>query len=477
VSSRTIVHAHAAIFLCVIILASMVVYPVISALSQNVTIPSYGTINYISPLHVEGRYIKNNLGQIVYLRGVNKGWVDDYAGNWVPVGKKIGPNGVWNPQAVFDNLYAMADRDSNVVRFTISPYYWKFDNSTAHFKQNIKDTANMAAALGMYVILVGYQVLPYSMDARQDALPYPPYQDGSNPDGDNQLALATIGSRSDFVDWWADVADELKGYPNVIFELWNEPHDGEFDDWTNVVQQTIDAIRATGSNNLIMVQWRYDIWYNQGGCSTLQWIEDMNLSGTNIVYSTHSYVEFMDGGSPTATEYNVLKSRFQSCLVDWVGSTLNKPLIIGELGASVWFSGEDWSNMVLAFTSQLAIFTDWEIGYLAWTWKAGGKHPLLQSERFIPPPSTSGQILINSINGISPPPSSPSLAALHVRAHSGVGYVVATADITGVGTYSTPTLVELSAGNYFLEVTFGGQTLSQQVSLTAGETTTVDLYF
>jgi len=65
--------------------------PAISSLMSNVTIRSSGTIVTISPLHVEGKYIKNGLNQTVFLKGVNKvEFADDPDGVWMGCYEKLG---------------------------------------------------------------------------------------------------------------------------------------------------------------------------------------------------------------------------------------------------------------------------------------------------------------------------------------------------------------------------------------------------
>ncbi|MEM2704709.1 MAG: cellulase family glycosylhydrolase, partial [Candidatus Bathyarchaeia archaeon] len=121
----------------------------------------------------------------------------------------------------------------------------------------LRRVAQFAAEKGIYVIFGGYSVRSYWSGADQDALPFPPYQKSVN-------ASEIIASKEEFAEWWGMLAREFKNYPNVIFELWNEPHntatanktnDEAFADWVNATQQCINAIRAAGFTGLIIHNW------------------------------------------------------------------------------------------------------------------------------------------------------------------------------------------------------------------------------
>ena len=56
------------------------------------------------------------------------------------------------------------------------------------------------------------------------------------------------------------MANNLKGYSNVIFEAWNEPDDGinvnpVLSTYMTYLTTMYNAIRGTGSTNLIFIQW------------------------------------------------------------------------------------------------------------------------------------------------------------------------------------------------------------------------------
>ncbi len=108
------------------------------------------------------------------------------------------------------------------------------------------------------------------------------------------------------VVFWHDLATRYRNHPNVIFGLYNEPHDVSWEVWRNGgtvadippdwnrdqtrtkfdsvgLQKLYDTVRATGAQNLVTVaglDWGYD----------LSGVLDGNaITGTNCVYETHPY--------------------------------------------------------------------------------------------------------------------------------------------------------------------------------------------
>jgi len=95
--------------------------PAISSSLNSVTIRSSGRIVIISPLHVEGKYIKNAFNQTIYLRGVNKAeFADDPDGVWMG-------STMWNNNNVKAELDAMKSWGVNTVRCHFSVELWKYD--------------------------------------------------------------------------------------------------------------------------------------------------------------------------------------------------------------------------------------------------------------------------------------------------------------------------------------------------------------
>lgn len=386
--------------LTVIMLLLLLLLPTVqSILTGNFIIQSSGQIIYISPLRVEGRYIKDVFNNTVMLVGVNQaGFIDSFDGWLNPEGATYTSGlGIWNPDAVKYNLDGMKSWGINCLRLHTSIEWWVYDNSS--YRQHIKDTITWAGERGIYVI-----VEPFWVKGYHPQVPWPPYIDEAG-------GSLIITSRQDFVNYWASVANELKSFPNVLFEIFNEPHGVDAkEDFFNVTQQCINAIRATGAGQIIVVQWAYGIAVNldyPDGIpeGKLTWVEEYPLSDplNNILYSTHYYRSFIhrtDGGRVNVWTYDDIKLGLQYTLVDYVLNNLSKPIIVGEIGANMWFTGEELERELAFFNNSLSIFNEWGISYAVWVWTipAHMQNGLLQNDYpWLPPPGRNGQILINKI--------------------------------------------------------------------------------
>ena len=93
------------------------------------------------------------------------------------------------------------------------------------------------------------------------------------------------------LDFWTRLArSPWANHPQVIFELWNESEDigsyaggpGSWAQQKPVIQETIDAIRAAGATNVIIVPTPfYSAWAGEATASP--------LTGSNLAYALHQY--------------------------------------------------------------------------------------------------------------------------------------------------------------------------------------------
>ena len=173
---------------------------------------------------------------------------------------------------------------------------------------------------------------------------------------------------ADSVTFWQQVATLYKGYSNVQFELFNEPHPASWSCWnapctiTNDtvysddchctktesyqsvgLQALLNAVRGTGAKNLAIVagmNWGYD----------LSQVPHFGLKGSNIVYDTHPY------------PYNDKQPS------NWDASfgnlTRYYPVISAESGE--YDCGTTYMGKLLAY------FDAHHIGWVAWSWTMDG---------------------------------------------------------------------------------------------------------
>jgi hypothetical protein len=401
---------YAVLMTSVIIVGIFNLFPVIASLFNNVTIKSSGTIISISPLHVEGRYIKNSFNQTVILRGVNQeGMLEHPNGLWNPLGGGIYDGyGVWDPNAVKYNIDKMKEWGCNVLRLHTSIRWWV--ENAENYRQHIRDIIAWAGERGIYVVFE-----PFSVEgADQYALPYGNYIP--------QSQRAIMPDKQTFINYWISVANTLKDLSNVIFEIYNEPCFTNVEhfpvpspqEYFSLVQDWINAVRATEANQLLFVQYGGSIavhvssfqektYYWKDG---LEWVEEHPLYDPldNIVYSFHAYDDIVlkdTLGGYTFTEvYEELKIGMEILEIPYVLNNLNKPVICGEIGANMWYEGEDLEKELTWFNNCLTIFNEWGVNYIAWVWDVPAHlpHGLLQNDYpWLPPPGRNGEILITKI--------------------------------------------------------------------------------
>lgn len=375
-------------------------------INSNYIVASSGTINYgtfPSKLHIEGRYIKDDSGNTIILRGVNRAHFVDLAGGaW---------GGWWDEDgySIFKTLQVQKELDAmkswglNVLRLSTCIQYWKEntniwmdgDTSKTHIDA-IKYIIVEAAKRGIYVVYSPWNVA----DARGEELwlPFPPYSLTQDPNS------TVISSEQDFIDYWVDVSRELRTYPNVIYEILNEPHgDAQAQgDWYRVWNDVINAIRTDGDDNIIVVQWGYGVfWSSDGNHIDLQWIWDFPFNQTNILYSTHVYRYWSSFGNVPYNpyEYELIKQRAIDLKFNAVGEELNKSLWIGEIGASIWWVSDpvEYEKEKQYFNNTLFLFDEWSTGYCAWEWWTGTQWSLNVNLWDDPSLNEMGEIFVNSV--------------------------------------------------------------------------------
>lgn len=401
-----IVKFKAASLTAIIILAGVIsIYPGIALLTGNHIINSSGLISYFStrPLHVEGRYIKDDQNQTVYLRGANVGgWVDDYCGLWTSEGRYYGQDiGQWIPSAVQGELDAMKSWGMTCVRSLMCVDWWQ--DNYMNYRDHYKDFVTWAGERGIYV-LVGFWSLTHYEGGGWCActpFPYPPYIP-------SEYAYLMPNEQA-FIDFWGDVAYEFKDYPNVLFDLWNEvghgldPREQYQNEWWPVAQGCIDAIREY-TQAPVIIDWGWGICYNleYHGGELLDWVQTCPLTGGNLVFSTHVYRDggglgYWSSNNTRAYLKEDITEAWNGSLVRAVGEEWNKPLIIGEIGCNLAIERD---QELIAFQNALEISNDWGLHYIAWIWISHDgptNYYLMESGGYVPPPSAAGQVLIDAL--------------------------------------------------------------------------------
>jgi endoglucanase len=177
----------------------------------------------------------------VQVRGVSLGW----------------SNTNWEPAAFFNANTVNAMVDSWKAQIIRVPIGYSENGGYQTDQSNltrVKIAVNAAIAKGVYVII-----------------------DWHSHNAHNETAAAK--------NFFETTLEEYHNVPNVIFELYNEPTTTNGGTWANVrsyATTIIDALRAKGANNLILV-------------GTPSWCQDVNaplsnpIADDNIAYVVHFY--------------------------------------------------------------------------------------------------------------------------------------------------------------------------------------------
>jgi hypothetical protein len=145
--------------------------------------------------------------------------------------------------------------------------------------------------------------------------------------------------------FWTSAANRYKNNPAVLFGLLNEPHGTGWEIWRNGdtshpgLQALLDAVRATGANNIVLAgggDWGFDLSGILNGYALT------DPTGNGIVYDSHvypwkTYIQSKVGtvaqtypvllgelGHPGGTSYNGMSFEHHSTwvpkIMDWVNS-------------------------------------------------------------------------------------------------------------------------------------------------------------
>ncbi len=295
-------------------------------------------------LHVEGNTLVDN-GTIIRLRGV------DHSGTEYTC---VQNNGIFEGPTDSTLAAAMLTWHANAVRLPLNEDCWLGLNgvnpmySGTAYATQIVSYVRMLRSHGLYVIVDLHWNGPGTTLAN------------------GQLPMADADHA---IDFWAAVATAFAGVNGVIFDLYNEPYvdtsnastQDPWDCWLhgcminaggNVsaswqsagMQNLVDAVRATGAKNVIML----------GG---LAYSND--LSG----WLTHEPADPTGNLAASFHEYNFNTCSDMTCwMTDIQRVAAAVPLITGELGENDCAHG--FIDMYMPWADSLGI------SYLGWTWNA-----------------------------------------------------------------------------------------------------------
>ncbi|KAI0785076.1 endoglucanase [Abortiporus biennis] len=175
-------------------------------------------------------------------------------------------------------------------------------------------------------------------------------------------------TNAQFASIWTQLAAKYGSNQRIIFGIMNEPHDiPSVSTWVDTVQQTVNAIRAAGATNYLLLpgsSWSSAQAFPTEAGPLLVKVTDP-LGGTNkLIFDVHKYLDSDNSGThPDCTTDNV--SVLQT-LVSFLQTNGNRQAILSETGGGNTASCEQLLGNELAYVKSayptLAGFSVWAAG-------------------------------------------------------------------------------------------------------------------
>jgi len=316
----------------ILVILSFTIPLAVGGLQGSKSILSVGTISYthlgLTWLHTEGRYIKDESGRIVRLRGAA------YGVTYL----RVDPEVYRHNEEDFDLLKRYG---ANVVRLCTRLDFW----SDADYISKFNEIISWCKSLEIYVILDLHHAPDYRI----------------NPE--------TI------ITWWEERARDYINEPTVCgFGLHNEPP-GTKEEWRNFVSTLIERIQAINPNPLLFVG-------NIDNCAHLTQFIANPLSYSNIVYAGHRYYHSDIGWEEYANSYAVGDfatgyAQMEEAYQKWFFLLLDMgyPVILEEFaafrGQPPVYQGSPQTpdpNYLKQYDDLLTMLDEREVGFLAFAW-------------------------------------------------------------------------------------------------------------
>ena len=273
-------------------------------------------------LHVDGRYFKDNNGNIVNLHGFAQTyspWFNEQGTKWSNY--DVQACLAYNQQKI-DQILA-AGWKMTFVRQHMDPY-WSNDPSKGHKEENDISAFRMER-FKKYLDEVFVPMALYAVDKGLYVVMRPP---GVCPEyisvgGEYHKYLLSV---------WEVVAQhpKLRNHPNIMFELANEPikikaadgSDGGFKEMHDFFQQIVDMMRQYCDNIILVPGLAYQA--NYAGYA------DYPITGQDIGYAVHCYPGWFNSGTTDAPDVNYEK--FQCGWDEQIGPVSNfAPIVVTEM--------------------------------------------------------------------------------------------------------------------------------------------------
>jgi hypothetical protein len=152
---------------------------------------------------------------------------------------------------------------------------------------------------------------------------------------------------------WTQLGQVFNGNSSVWFDLMNEPNNVSATQWENVEQQAVNAMRADGINNKLLLEgtawsgaWT---WVTSGNAAAFSNFKD---PANNYAFDVHQYLD-SDGSGTSATAVPGSGSTRLVDITNWAESTGQK-LFLGEAGLANNAGSETEMKAMIQYMGQHA---------------------------------------------------------------------------------------------------------------------------
>jgi len=205
------------------------------------------TSHFPGRLYVSGNRIVDTNGNVILLKGLMP-----------PDPARLMLDGEFNREFFAD----MASIGANVIRIPVHPENWLHDQ--VYLWRYLDPVVAWAGDSNIYVIIDWHYIGNVVT--------------GAGP----QMPDIEINSKDLTLQFWQLTARYFRNAPNVIFEIFNEPQSIEAEVWHSSATEIIQAIRAQGADQLVIVG---GIDYGKD----LSWVAELPIDDSNVAYSSHIY--------------------------------------------------------------------------------------------------------------------------------------------------------------------------------------------
>ncbi|OUM66065.1 glycoside hydrolase family 5 protein, partial [Piromyces sp. E2] len=195
-----------------------------------------------------------------------------------------------------------------------------------------------------------------------------------NPHNFARYNNGIVGSRqvpnSAFSDFWKRMAQKYKNNGKVWFGLVNEPHDMPTKQWFAAARDAVNAIRAVGASNTILVPgnaytgaW---CWNDKsyGGANAEVALQYFSSRDKGVIFEVHQYFDSDYSGTHEQCVQRPCNKLFVN-FVEWLKRNQLKGFV-GELGAAVNRNCKACVEEAISYLEQNSNYV------VGWAWWAAG---------------------------------------------------------------------------------------------------------